>query len=352
MPEFIEVTTDELLDALLSYAPVRPVHIEGPPGSGKTECAKLFFENIGMPFEEFDGGTTAIEDIVGLPIPDHVNQVIRYYPPVRLKRDKPFGIILDDMPNAKLDVLRAFYKIMQFKKTDSFEMPEGSIVISTGNRTEDNAYVEALPAPLVNRMMILRLADDVDGWLRHARERNFHPLIIDFIESRPKNIRSPSNPHGRPFTSKRSLHMLSDALWQHKELNPHRVQIAAEASIGLAHAVEFQGFYRTKADRLTVERLLKGDIRWPGSPADRQELFFLMNSFRFYLIKHLPATVDAVNGSTRELAHKAKALLAALAEISGEMAQHVIIQIDGEAVPDWFVVEVARDLPRIAASRK
>jgi hypothetical protein len=55
----------------------------------------------------------------------------------------------------------------------------------------------------------------------------------------------------------------------------------------------------------------------------------------------------------RQFAFRAKSLLVELAEISLEMAQLVIA--DDEAghprLPSWFLVEAARDLPRLVAAR-
>jgi hypothetical protein len=40
-----------------------------------------------------------------------------------------------------------------------------------------------------------------------------------------------------------------------------------------------------------------------------------------------------------------------LAAISLEMAQMVVSEAEGGALPSWFVVELVRDLPRLAAKR-
>ena len=39
-----------------------------------------------------------------------------------------------------------------------------------------------------------------------------------------------------------------------------------------------------------------------------------------------------------------------LAEISMEMAHMVIANDDEEAFPDWFMLEIIRDLPRLAVN--
>ncbi len=50
--------------------------------------------------------------------------------------------------------------------------------------------------------------------------------------------------------------------------------------------------------------------------------------------------------------HRAQgSLLKDLAAISFEMAQIVVSQDDKQTLPDWFVVEIVRDLPRLMEKR-
>jgi hypothetical protein len=70
-------------------------------------------------------------------------------------------------------------------------------------------------------------------------------------------------------------------------------------------------------------------------------------------------TGEGDQARTTQLAHRAKALLTELAEISVEAAQMVVagaqdgVTEDGSdaRLPSWFMVEVVRDLPRLAAAR-
>jgi hypothetical protein len=54
----------------------------------------------------------------------------------------------------------------------------------------------------------------------------------------------------------------------------------------------------------------------------------------------------------RQFAFRAKTLLVELAEISLEIAQLVIAEDEnGNPLPAWFLVEAARDMPRLVAAR-
>ena len=104
--------------------------------------------------------------------------------------------------------------------------------------------------------------------------------------------------------------------------------------------------------RYRLASILKGECGWPHQPGDRDVLYFLSQSFRAHLVKDLPAEKSGVANGHRELAHRAKALLKDLASISLEMAQMVVSkQGEGDALPDWFVVEIVRDLPRLVEKR-
>jgi hypothetical protein len=99
--------------------------------------------------------------------------------------------------------------------------------------------------------------------------------------------------------------------------------------------------------------VLKGDAGWPAAAEDRDLLYFLAETFRARLVKELASDKDSASPAAKQLAHRGKALLVELAEISLEVAQIVIASDqDGKPVlPSWFLVEVTRDLPRLVAAR-
>jgi len=100
-------------------------------------------------------------------------------------------------------------------------------------------------------------------------------------------------------------------------------------------------------------------MHWPADPAERDVCYFLAQGLRARLAKELPQARAQLTGDAVQLAHRAKALLTELAEISVEAAQMVVagaqdgVTEDGSdaRLPSWFMVEVVRDLPRLAAAR-
>ena len=80
-------------------------------------------------------------------------------------------------------------------------------------------------------------------------------------------------------------------------------------------------------------------------------LYFLAQSFRAQLLKELPRNRGKLSGEALALALRAKELLVELAAISPEVVQMAIAPENGEALPSWFVVEAARDIPALARRR-
>jgi MoxR-like ATPase len=202
------LTPSELLDFLLDVAPVLPVFIKGPPGGAKTSMVELFCESVGLECVILHGSTCLPEDVIGLPIPNHEERKTFYYPPARLARAKPYCLFLDEFPNASKEVQKSFYSLVQHRRTDSFRIPEGSIVILGGNRAQDQALVNPVSSALVNRVCVVEMADSHREFLDFGSRNLFHPWVTEFIAARPDHLRSapgqsgdPPFPHPAPGTS-------------------------------------------------------------------------------------------------------------------------------------------------------
>jgi hypothetical protein len=144
--------------------------------------------------------------------------------------------------------------------------------------------------------------------------------------------------------------MLSDALKQYDASIPENViEILAFGCLSPVHAGQFKSFIKQVRNKYALNDLLKGNLRWPDKPEDRDVLYFLAQSFRAHLVKELPDENHKLASSQKELAVRAKAMLKDLAIISLEIAQMVVGKTDEtKPLPDWLLVEIVRDLPRLA----
>ncbi len=344
------LTPSELADFLLNVAPARPVFIWGPPGIGKSSLVRQFAESVGLDCVSMLGSQLAPEDIIG--VPQIVDGKSRFCPPTMVARDAPFCLFLDELNACSHEVQKAFYSLINDRRVGDFALPEGSIVIGAGNRVQDAAIVKPLSSALINRLVHVSLRASASDWLRWAGGAGIHRLVLDYIALRPDHLWSKPPKHEEPFSTPRSWHMLSDGLTAYGEDPPseNAVDLLASALLTPAHAQQFKAFHRQTLHAFSLAAIVKGELKWPNKPEERDILYFLAHSFRAQLIKELPSDKRRMSRPVRELAVKAKDLLIDLSRISLEMAQLVVAEDDdGAALPDWFMVEIVRDLPRLVA---
>ena len=346
------VTPAQLPELLLNVATVRPVFLWGAPGIGKSSLIRSFADSLGLECVSLIGTQLAPEDLIG--VPQIVDGRSRFCPPESIARDEPYCLFLDELNAANPDVQKAFYSLILDRRIGSYELPKGSIVIGAGNRATDNALARPMASALTNRLIHLHLRASVEDWFVWAGEVGIHHWITDYLTERPDQLWSQPPKTEEPFSTPRSWHMLSDALHSWAAPPDEEVlKVLTHGTLTPSHASGFCGYTKIVRNAYGFEAIFKGDVGWPRRPQDRDLLYYLAEAFRARLLKELPASKQHGSLAAKQLAFRAKALLVELAEISLEIAQIVIAEEeDGTKVlPSWFLVEAARDMPRLVAAR-
>jgi hypothetical protein len=346
------ITPKQLSELLLNVAIVRPVFIWGPPGIGKSSLVEQFADEVGLPCVSLLGSQLAPEDLIG--VPQIIEGKSRFCPPGMIARDAPYCLFLDELNACTHEVQKAFYSLILDRRVGEYTMPEGSIVIGAGNRAEDSAIVKPMSSALINRMFHIELRASHKDWLEWAGGAGIHSWIMEYIQNRPDHLNQKPPKHEEPFSSPRSWHILSDALKAHGEDIPDEtLGVLSVGCVSPVHAGQFKAFVKQIRNRYGLSKILKGDDRWPDKPEDRDVLYFLAQSFRAHLLKELPEDENQLSAGTKQLVYQGVNLLKELAAISMEIAQMVVARSDdGAALPDWLLVRVVRDLPRLAKERK
>lgn len=345
-----KVSHQELLEILLNVGLVRPVFIWGAPGIGKSAIVQEFASQLGMECVSLLGSQLAPEDIIGVPqIKDGYSV---FCPPRMIARETPYCLFLDELNACSQEVQKAFYSLILERRIGEYHLPEGSIVIGAGNRAQDNAIVKTMSSALINRMFLVELSPNARAWLEWAGQNGVHPYIMEYIGMRPDHLWSQPPKTEEPFSTPRSWHMLSDALYSYgSALTDKQLALLAGGCLSPQHAAQFKAFIQQVRNRYALSAIINGDQRWPDKPEQRDALYFLAQSFRAQLIKELPKENNGISASARQLAIRAKALLIELSSISLEIAQMAVADLDGQSLPDWFMVEAIRDMPRLVQKR-
>jgi MoxR-like ATPase len=342
------LTPKELTDFLLNVAPVRPVFIWGPPGIGKSSIVQQFAQAVGLECVSLLGSQLAPEDLIGVPRID--GGKTRFHPPAQIARELAYCLFLDELNACSHDVQKAFYSLINDRRIGEYELPAGSVVVGAGNRAQDAAIVRPLSSALINRLIHVQLRASASDWLEWAQNAGVDPMVIDYIRLRPDQLWAKPPKHEEPFSTPRAWAFLSEAWRAYSESN-RTEQVADMLASGLltpAHARSFVAFFRQRQRAFDLAAILKGEAKWPDRPEERDILYFLVHSFRAQLIKELPPEGVKLSRSVRQLSLSAKDALVQLSRISVEMAQLVLAADEnGNALPDWFMVEIARDLPRL-----
>jgi len=346
----INVNQTQLLDVLLNVATVRPVFIWGAPGIGKSSIVEHFAEEVGLPCVSLLGSQLAPEDIIG--VPQICDGKSAFCPPRMIAKDEPYCLFLDELNACSQEVQKAFYSLIHERRIGEYHLPQGSIVIGAGNRAQDNAIVKPMSSALINRMFHVELIASHRDWLDWAYQNNIHPYVTEYIGLRPDHLWRQPPKTEEPFSSPRSWHMLSDALNSYgDDISDKDLEIITSGCLSPQHAAQFRAFTKQIRNRYALTKIISGDQKWPDEPESRDALYFLAQSFRAQLIKELPPEKKKLSASSRPLSERAKTMIKELADISLEIAQIVITPEDDNQLPDWYLVEIVRDLPRLAAKR-
>ena len=345
----ISVTQSDLLEILLNVATIRPVFIWGAPGIGKSALVEKFADEVGLPCVSLLGSQLAPEDIIG--IPQIQEDVSTFLPPKMIARKEPYVLFLDELNACSQEVQKAFYSLIHERRIGEYHLPAGSIVIGAGNRAQDSAIVKTMSSALINRMFHVQLKADPTQWLNWAYEEGLHPWVIQYITQRPDHLFSEPPKTEEPYSTPRSWHMLSDALKEYhvekNDISEAMLKMITYGCISASHAGMFLAFVKQLGNTHLLSDIIKGEAKWPSKPEERDVLYFIAQSFRAKLLHELPKDKQHLGKDGQFLVHRAKALIKDLSGISYEIAQMIVSADEGKVLPEWFMIEIVRDLPRL-----
>lgn len=269
----------------------------GGPGIGKTEIVNgLCVEDEIECVEIILSQMSAVD--MKFPVVNRDRGVVEWYPAEELVREGPCRYFFDELPNAPLAVQQAGYQIFlkgalgRFKLDKSPMTTKGGhtrpmhTVIAAGNRAEDLAFVNPMPSPLRNRMVLLGVTPDFTDWRDWAWESEIASIVINFLTYAAREhvaidkdadvdadlgllyVFDPKRHSTGQFPTPRTWEFVSDYVKANPELATDSETISG--MVGEGAATKFTAFVEVADQLPNAEEIIAGNINIEPPNAKRQ----------------------------------------------------------------------------------
>jgi hypothetical protein len=204
--------TDQVLMSLVETD--SSVLFVGPPGIGKTSRIEQFGAAAGLPVVTVQATGRDSTDVAGFPIPtkdESGNRVTRYTLSPFLTRIMDTGsergvLFIDELSQSETLMQKALAPAFFEKRLGDFSLPPGWVVWASGNRIQDRAGVNKMVSHLRNRISVVEVEADLEGWINWALANGLHHMVTAFARFRPGVVFTNEVPSGDdPYCTPRSL---------------------------------------------------------------------------------------------------------------------------------------------------
>jgi hypothetical protein len=221
----------------------RTICIEGSPGGGKTTIVHEVAKEMDVPCIERHMPTMLVEDF-GILFPDGSDQLKYKLPdwfPIKGKAPERGILLFDDRNQANADLQKVLANICQARTLHGTPMPDGWMVISTGNRQTDRAGANRVLGHLRNRETVYELDTHLDDWTSWAITNGVKPEVVAFIRFRPNLLHDYDPQRDQNATPRSWVEGVSDVLGT----VPAEAEYESfKGAVGEGAAAEFVGFVK------------------------------------------------------------------------------------------------------------
>jgi hypothetical protein len=221
----------------------RTICIEGSPGGGKTTIVHEVAKEMDVPCIERHMPTMLVEDF-GILFPDGNDQLRYKLPdwfPIKGKAPERGILLFDDRNQANADLQKVLANICQARTLHGTPMPDGWMVVSTGNRQTDRAGANRVLGHLRNRETVYELDTHLDDWTSWAIDNGVKPEVVAFIRFRPNLLHDYDPQRDQNATPRSWVEGVSDVLGT----VPAEAEYESfKGAVGEGAAAEFVGFVK------------------------------------------------------------------------------------------------------------
>lgn len=258
----------------------RPIFLIGPPGIGKTAIMEQIAQEMGIAIVSYSMTHHTRQSALGLPILEKkmygekeytvceysMSEIIgSLYDTMEASGTKEGILFLDEINCISETLTPSMLQFLQYKKFGKYSVPEGWVIITAGNPPEYNKSVRDFDIVTLDRLRVIEVDSDYDGWREYAKSKGIHNAIINYLDTHKDDFYHIEIEAGeKEYVTARGWEDLSEMLFM---LNQEG--ISAEESLILQYihnkeiAKEFYLYYELYEKHKSlydVDAMLKGDI--------------------------------------------------------------------------------------------
>ena len=212
----------------------RPVLLMGPPGIGKTQIMEQIASECGIGLVSYTITHHTRQSAVGLPMikteefEGKEYSVTEYtmseiiagvYKAVKEQGHREGILFIDEINCVSETLIPTMLQFLQCKTFGNQKVPEGWIIVATGNPPEFNRSVREFDMVTYDRLRVINIDADLDVWREYAREREIHNAILSYLDIRPQNFyRVEADVDGLKFVTARGWEDMSSLMYVYEEL--------------------------------------------------------------------------------------------------------------------------------------
>lgn len=185
----------------------KSLFLEGPSGIGKSQIVAALGVEMSVELRDKRLSQMDAVDLGGTPW-NHEGYT-RWAPPDWMRFDAPEGILhMDEITSASREVFAASYQLFLDRQLNGARVPDGWMIIASGNRVSDRGVINQIPAPLLNRFVKCAIDPHLDSWRDEMGRRGLDPRLIAWISHQPQylhNFTSEMASQSEPFCTPRSI---------------------------------------------------------------------------------------------------------------------------------------------------
>ena len=234
--------------------------LHGEAGIGKTASCAQLAKLLDKPLFTFVCSHMSETD-VGIPFRSEGNKgYFEMLPPQQvyeaINSEKGAVLFFDEITRADKATLNAIFSILSERKVGALELKSNIDMVCAANPDDGNYSVQDIVSDPAWRRRLVHLWVETDayGWLAYAKNKGFHKVVIEYIETKPHMLLGEEARNaGKIYPCPATWETVSKYLTENNDLIS---TIGLSGMVGYDVARDFMGFMLSSAYRVTPAQVL------------------------------------------------------------------------------------------------